>query len=276
MRVRTACAADSAIKHASLSAHNLRSTQRAPRLERPYVTAQNSTRKPGSTEIRQLPAELVRARQIKTVGTQASAAVFGLGLTAAWFQGFDLPRPAQWSVTGLACFVCVGTVALGLAATSDKAQIELHEGRLYVQWGAPSTGPALAEGAVEVRPTTDGRGNGAFALQHIPAGSYLGDYEGDMLDEASYWARYPSGVADYCIKVDKEWSIDGRDRAQITSSFSPCHMNHSGVRQNVVRSTKRRQRTVSFFTQRDIQVGEELLLDYGPMYWKTREDQMVD
>lgn len=107
--------------------------------------------KPGSTEIRQLPAELVRARQIKTVGTQASAAVFGLGLTAAWFQGFDLPRPAQWSVTGLACFVCVGTVALGLAATSDKAQIELHEGRLYVQWGAPSTGPALAEGAVEVQ-----------------------------------------------------------------------------------------------------------------------------
>lgn len=45
-----------------------------------------------------------------------------------------------------------------------------------------------------MRPTTDGRGNGAFALQHIPAGSYLGDYEGDMLDEASYWARYPSGV----------------------------------------------------------------------------------
>lgn len=142
-----------------------------------------------------------------------------------------------------------------------------------------------------------------------------------MLDEASYWARYPSGLvgplscnklpcpfllqysdslsmlitvfimssckmmpfwqqlfgqashamhtlmclkatsnhlvvlqADYCIKVDREWSIDGRDRAANTSVFSPCHMNHSGSRQNVVRSTKRQQRKISFFTQRDIQV----------------------
>lgn len=144
--------------------------------------------------------------------------------------------------------------------------------------------------------------------------------------------------ADYCIKLDRKWSIDGRDRAADTSVFSPCHMNHSGSRQNVVRSTKRRQRKISFFTQRDIQVstckwntevgsagcitakpacvalsgfagnslylmmhaapdqagglqvclthlqgcfvfqqvGEELLLDYGSTYWKTREDQMLE
>lgn len=63
-----------------------------------------------------------------------------------------MPWLAQRSVTGLACFVCLGAVVLGLAATKDKAQIELHDGRLYIQWGAPSSGPPLAEGAIEVQP----------------------------------------------------------------------------------------------------------------------------
>lgn len=99
----------------------------------------------------QLPAELVRARQLKTIGTQASAAVLGLGLTAASLQGLETPSLPQWSFTGLACFVSVGAVALGLAVTKDKAQLELHEGRLYIQWGAPSTGPPLAEGAIQVQ-----------------------------------------------------------------------------------------------------------------------------
>jgi len=49
-----------------------------------------------------------------------------------------------------------------------------------------------------VRPTTDGRGNGAFAAKPIPAGTYIGDYEGELLDEAAYWARYPSGVVPSC------------------------------------------------------------------------------
>ena len=104
------------------------------------------------TESQQLPAELVRARQAKALGTQASAAVLGLGLTAAWYEGFKMPRLAPWSAIGLACLACLGALILGLAATKDKAQIELHQGRLYIQWGAPSTGPPLAEGAIEVQP----------------------------------------------------------------------------------------------------------------------------
>ena len=46
----------------------------------------------------------------------------------------------------------------------------------------------------QVQPTGDGRGNGAFAIGHLPEGTCLGDYEGDVLDEAQYWQRYPSGV----------------------------------------------------------------------------------
>lgn len=98
-----------------------------------------------------LPPGLLRARQVKTVGTKASAAVFALGLTAAWFQGIKMPSPGQWSAAGLASFVCLGAIVLGVAVTKDKAQIEIHGGRLYIQWGAPSTGPPLAEGAIQVQ-----------------------------------------------------------------------------------------------------------------------------
>ena len=46
----------------------------------------------------------------------------------------------------------------------------------------------------QVRATGDGRGNGAFAVRPLSAGTCLGKYEGDTLDEAAYWQRYPSGV----------------------------------------------------------------------------------
>ena len=60
--------------------------------------------------------------------------------------------------------------------------------------------------------------------------------------------------SDYSIRIDQEWSIDGCSRALDTSAFSPCHMNHSTRCRNVVRSTSRRKRKVSFFTDSDIQV----------------------
>ena len=52
-------------------------------------------------------------------------------------------------------------------------------GRLYLQLGLPLDGPPLHQGAVEVRPTGDGRGNGAFVSRqghlngYIPAGTCL-------------------------------------------------------------------------------------------------------
>lgn len=85
-------------------------------------------------------------------------------------------------------------LALAKLALGDLFHVELHRGRLYVLAGVPSAGPPLAPGAVAVRPTGDARGNGAFAAQPIPKGTYLGDYTGDLLDRAAFYARYPSGV----------------------------------------------------------------------------------
>jgi hypothetical protein len=52
----------------------------------------------------------------------------------------------------------------------------------------------MANPTSQVRPTTDGRGNGAFAAAAIAQGAFLADYEGELLSEAQYWQRYPSGV----------------------------------------------------------------------------------
>ena len=49
--------------------------------------------------------------------------------------------------------------------------------------------------------STPDRGNGAFATQLIPAGTFIGDYEGEMLDEAAYWQRYPSGMVSHCCPL---------------------------------------------------------------------------
>ena len=42
---------------------------------------------------------------------------------------------------------------------------------------------------LQVRLTGDTRGKGAFAAQLIAEGTFLGPYEGELLNEAQYWAR---------------------------------------------------------------------------------------
>ncbi len=46
----------------------------------------------------------------------------------------------------------------------------------------------------QVRSCGDRRGRGAFAVQRIERGAYLGDYEGELLEEEQFYARYPSGT----------------------------------------------------------------------------------
>ena len=47
---------------------------------------------------------------------------------------------------------------------------------------------------LQVAPTGDERGNGAFATELIAKGTYIGDYEGRLISEKEYWVAYPDGV----------------------------------------------------------------------------------
>jgi hypothetical protein len=67
-------------------------------------------------------------------------------------------------------------------------------GQVYLQLGVPSSGPPLQPGSVITRPTGDVRGNGAYAVHAIPAGTHIADYEGELLDNDAFFSRYPDGV----------------------------------------------------------------------------------
>ena len=78
------------------------------------------------------------------------------------------------------------------------------------------------------------------------------------------------------MRIDRTWTVDGAGRAGDVSAFSPCHINHGRPgRANVARVTRRRERRVDLYAARDIAPGEELLLDYGRLYWQGREGEEV-
>jgi hypothetical protein len=47
----------------------------------------------------------------------------------------------------------------------------------------------MAEGSVQVKPTGDARGNGAYAARTIPQGSFVIQYEGEWLDWPAFERR---------------------------------------------------------------------------------------
>eukprot|EP00884_Botryococcus_braunii_P015259 jgi/Botrbrau1/2416/Bobra.0395s0042.2 len=225
-----------------------------------------------------LPENLVQARRLRGMGISLSGLLLLGGLGMALVGDVPLPHAPSWvpKLLMLSSTVSVGVLTAAKVAMGEELQIEVHKGRIYVQYGVPVSGPVAAPNSIQVRPTGDVRGNGAFATVDIPRGTCLGEYEGDLLNEAAYWARYPSGVSDYCIRIDQEWTIDAAERARCLDVFSPCHMNHSASRFNVVRSTNRAAKRILFFTKTDVKAGEELLLDYGRLYWRGREHLELD
>jgi hypothetical protein len=163
-----------------------------------------------------------------------------------------------------------GSLVLAKALLKDKFHVEWHRDRLYFSIGVPSSGPAVAPGAIIVRPTGDVRGNGAFATTIIPEGTFLGEYTGEILDSTAFTARYPHQLADFAMALDEEYVVDAVGSVANLGCFHPVHMNHSAGRANVKRYYERKNQRVLFFTTRDILQGEELLYDYGRQYWRTR------
>ncbi|KAL4444023.1 hypothetical protein ABPG75_011760 [Micractinium tetrahymenae] len=205
----------------------------------------------------------------------AVAALAGTGAACYAALSAQPQLPPLEDVLGAAACALLGGPLVALAAAKaalrDRFHVELHRGRLYLQAGLPASGAALPPNSVCVRPTGDARGNGAFAAAPIPAGTYLGDYTGELLDRAAFYARHPDGVGDFAAAIDDEWTIDAATAVGDVDNFHPVHMNHSARRCNVARYYARSQRRIAFFTTRDVAAGEELLYDYGRAYWRGRE-----
>jgi hypothetical protein len=155
----------------------------------------------------------------------------------------------------------------------------------------PPLGTAPSKTVMEsifMKDTGTAKGFGAFAQSDIPAEKFLGLYEGDVITtreeldrRISIRKRYGKengwesvqNVMDYVLSLDGGVTfVDGFDRAQDRSSFSPVHLNHAdkGTQEcNVGRLLE--DDRVAFFTSRDIVGGEELCFDYGSNFWAGRK-----
>lgn len=220
-----------------------------------------------------LRAKLVRRRQIRRAGQS----IFGI---MACTGGALSASVFEWPTTVLAAipaWIPEPAFALLLAASAFY-RLELgRDGVVYISRRLPWRRHVVADlnKFIEVRPSP-GKGNGAFARRTIAKGTFLGCYEGEMMDTAAFLTRYPIGVryGEYAMKIDSQYVCDGR-RLVVDEGdgFNPAWMNHSGVSTmvNVIRVWRRRERKVMFYTRREVLVGEELCFDYGRAYWIGRE-----
>jgi SET domain-containing protein len=108
-------------------------------------------------------------------------------------------------------------------------------------------------------------GKGAFALKLIKKGEIIGDYTGKEVDE--------DADGDYVLMIqgynDKGKEVNRTIDAEDESSGWPRYLNSvrkgDGLRKNCTFFLNGDK--VSVKTLRDIQAGEELLVDYGHEYF---------
>ncbi|GAB0490553.1 hypothetical protein MMPV_001790 [Pyropia vietnamensis] len=233
-----------------------------------------------SVDVTALRTSLARRRFIRRWGMATSAVTAIVAYIIS-----PLPPPPA-GVPAVVAAVAAGWVVLG--GTAEVG----HDGCLYLHSPFAAGrralgGSAVADrpvpfpptGSVTVRPTGDGRGWGVYAATALPAGTPLGEYEGEILDTAEFFARYPpDGEArgDYVLALDAEWVVDGAAAAaaaRATATYTPALMNHARLGAAVARVARRRARAVGFVTTRSVEAGEELCWDYGRTYWSGREDE---
>lgn len=220
-----------------------------------------------------LREKLSRRRAIRRKGQSVSSLVLSTGILLA-SKVYDLPAASSSYFPTSLQEIVVGL----LLVVSAFFRLEVgHHRDLYLSRRAPWFRHTVRDldDLIEIGDAS-GKGKGAFARRKICKGTFLGPYRGELLDTAAFLTRYPVGerYGNYVMKIDSQYVCDGETSlVEDGNRFNPARMNHSAVSKhiNVIRVWRRRERTVLFYTSRDVKVGEELCYDYGRDYWKGRE-----
>jgi hypothetical protein len=103
-----------------------------------------------------------------------------------------------------------GTLDMGHVAPPAAAIAVIAAGSELYAWRANDElrPPLDEETFFEVR-ESQGKGSGLFALQEIDDGAFLFDYEGEVLNEAAFFERYPQADGRYIACIADDLYIDG-------------------------------------------------------------------
>jgi uncharacterized protein len=121
--------------------------------------------------------------------------------------------------------------------------------------------PELAPG-IAVRPSKiDGRG--CFATVRFARGRKIAEYVGEKISRREIARRIKDKRRIYISAIDPYWAIDARKLGNGTQ-----YINHSCEPNCYIKIVKGH---VLFFALRDIEPGEEILLDYESSYHSDRK-----
>jgi len=109
-------------------------------------------------------------------------------------------------------------------------------------------------------------GKGVFATRDIKKGETIGHYIGDVINEKQY---YKLKSKRYVYYLCENYYID----AQKNKSCNMRYLNHSS-NASVEPIISTRWKTIRFETIKKIKKGEEILLDYGDIFWQGNEHKI--
>ncbi len=107
----------------------------------------------------------------------------------------------------------------------------------------------------EIREIGGAKGKGLYALQDFEFGEYLLDYTGEKITTK----HADTLETKYLFELDEDWTIDGE-----TETNTARYINHS-CDPNVEAEVDGDR--ILIHAARDIEKGEELLIDYGDEYF---------
>lgn len=186
--------------------------------------------------------------------------------------------------------MCIGllTASVSALAMSTNVKRPVLSSTCFAVQSARKSGTCIKD--------SEGKGLGAYTETPILSGAWVGEYKGELLTldqvQSRYWGSRKKNAADrrwirsrkqrnqgltgdYLFDMGDDLYIDGED----TDISSWCRfMNHASedMQQCNVETrhtgqiwdgTEMIQPRLWYVSMRDIQVGEELLYDYGDSYW---------
>ena len=126
-------------------------------------------------------------------------------------------------------------------------------------------------------------GDGVFAKVKIFKGQYICSYSGELVDYAATKYCDPTYIFSWELGIGYKLIGDNKD-GDLGHLCNSIHPDSPSVRRNAKfdnKSLKRnkgkkyhlkKRNKVDIIATKDIEIDEEIILDYGPGYWKVMSD----